>query len=436
MSDVKSITISRQEVRPFDFAKLREEAIGLVQKLSGEIWTDYNVHDPGVTILEQIVFALTELGYRTGFDVQDYLTSADGHIDYESQAMYEPSLVQQSFPVTLDEYSSFFASQICLETSNNHSPNYPENVRFSVGENGYYKVEICMVGSPSDSMGKTVLGMFWDLWREWRCMGDHVSEIHIKWVDKRFRSLITGTKKENSLFPSGTRRDVNTFFPIIELFPAIYREGESAEPLKKYLAPSEFAFGKFLEILNHFPQLFSVNGASLLNLELYNKALDQMLAMFGVQFPKFSIKDMTRLVRCKVLYLKELPKLLLHRSGIAWRRRVELMLGTLHDNLDEFEIFNVDGALENEKAGCIHVVLFCSPKVDEHRKKDVEQFVCHEIPAHLCPVLYWVDKQECNAFADLYNEWIRSIPMKAVMPSRMNAWLVAHHHCVSKRVWL
>ena len=90
MSDVKSITISRQEVRPFDFAKLREEAIELVQKLSGENWTDYNVHDPGVTILEQIVFALTELGYRTGFDVQDYLTSDDGHIDYESQAMYGP----------------------------------------------------------------------------------------------------------------------------------------------------------------------------------------------------------------------------------------------------------------------------------------------------------------------------------------------------------
>ena len=436
MSDIKSITISRQEVRPFDFAKLREEAIELVQKLSGEIWTDFNVHDPGITILEQIVFALTELGYRTGFDVQDYLTSADGHIDYESQAMYERSLVQQSFPVTLEEYSSFFASQIYLEFSGNHSPNYPENVRFSVGENGYYKVEISMVGSPSDSMGESVLEMFWNLWREWRCMGDHVSEIHIKWVEKCFMSLITGPKKESALFPNGTRRDVTLFSPIIELFPAIYREGESAEPLKKYLAPIEFAFGKFLDILDCFPQLFSVNGISLQNLELYNKALDQMLAMFGVQFPKFSFVDLLRLVRCKVLFLKELPKLLLHRSGISWRRRIELMLGILHDNLDELEIFNVDGALENEKAGFIHVVLFCSPKVEDCLKSDVERFVCREIPAHLCPVLYWVDEQEYKAFADIYNEWNRSIPMKAAMPSRMNAWLVAHHHCVSKRVWL
>ena len=436
MSDVKSITISRQEVRPFDFAKLREEAIELVQKLSGEIWTDYNVHDPGVTILEQIVFALTELGYRTGFDVQDYLTSDDGHIDYESQAMYGPSVVKQSFPVTLNEYASFFESRIYLESSGNGSRNYPENVRFSVGENGYYKVEICMIGSPSDSVGKTVLGMFWDLWREWRCMGDHVSEIHIKWVDKRFKSLLSGPKKKCDYLPSGIRRDVTLFSPIIELFPTIYREGASAEPLKKYLAPIEFAFGKFLDILDSFPQLFSVNGISLQNLELYNKALDQMLSMFGVQFPKFGFIDLPRLVRCKVLFLKELPKLLLHRSGISWRRRIELMLGTLHDNLDEFEIFNVDGALENEKAGCIHVVLFCSPRVDDCVKKDVERFVSQEISAHLCPVLYWVDKRECNAFADIYNEWNRSIPMKAVMPLRMNSWLLAHNHCISKRVWL
>lgn len=436
MSEAKSITISRQEVRPFDFAKLREEAIELVQKLSGEIWTDYNVHDPGVTILEQIVFALTELGYRTGFDVKDYLTSVDGHIDYESQALYEPSLVMQPFPVTLNEYAKFFESQIYLESSSNHSRNYPESVRFSVGENGYYKVEICMVGSPSDSMGKTVLGMFWDLWREWRCMGDHVSEIHIKWVDKRFKSLTSSSKKESTLFPRGTHRDVIFSSKIIELFPAIYREGESAEALKKYLAPIEFAFGKFLEILNSLPQLFSVNGLPSQNIELYNKALDQMLAMFGVQFPKFGFIDMPRHVRCKVLFLKELPKLLLHRSGISWRRRMELMLGILHDNLDELEIFNIDGALENEKTGCVHIVLFGGTKVDDGLKKDVERFVCQEIPAHLCPVVYWVEKRECNAFADIYNEWNHSIPMNAIMPSHMNSWLLAHHHCVSKRVWL
>ena len=114
MSELKSITISRQEVRPFDYAAIREEAIGLVQKLSGKIWTDYNAHDPGVTILEQIVFTLTELGYKTGFDVADYLSDASGYIDYDSQAMYAPAYVTQRFPVTLEEYSAVFKKQLYL----------------------------------------------------------------------------------------------------------------------------------------------------------------------------------------------------------------------------------------------------------------------------------------------------------------------------------
>ena len=64
MSGTNLITISRQEERPFDYAALRQKAIEIVQKLSGKIWTDYNAHDPGITILEQIVFALTEVGYK------------------------------------------------------------------------------------------------------------------------------------------------------------------------------------------------------------------------------------------------------------------------------------------------------------------------------------------------------------------------------------
>ncbi len=56
-----------------DYNFLRREGIDLIQKLSGEIWTDYNTHDPGITLLEAICYALTDLGYRTAFDIQDIL---------------------------------------------------------------------------------------------------------------------------------------------------------------------------------------------------------------------------------------------------------------------------------------------------------------------------------------------------------------------------
>ncbi|MCR6650879.1 MAG: hypothetical protein NVV73_04980 [Cellvibrionaceae bacterium] len=88
-----------------DYAALREEAIGIVQKYSGDIWTDYNEHDPGVTILEQFCYALTELSYRAEFPVRDLLTNLiNGEIDARKQALYEPQDILPCNPVTTDDY--------------------------------------------------------------------------------------------------------------------------------------------------------------------------------------------------------------------------------------------------------------------------------------------------------------------------------------------
>jgi hypothetical protein len=56
-----------------DYDFLRKEGIRYAQALSGNIWTDYNEHDPGVTILEQLCYALTELGYKTNFNIEVFL---------------------------------------------------------------------------------------------------------------------------------------------------------------------------------------------------------------------------------------------------------------------------------------------------------------------------------------------------------------------------
>lgn len=451
MSESCSITISRQEVRTFDYATLRQEAIGLAQKLSGKIWTDYNVHDPGVTILEQMVFALTELGYKTGFDVEDYLASFDGNIDYESQALYASALVMQEFPVTLDEYASFFKSRIYCERPITKLRCYPQKVRFAKDDNGCYRVEIYMAGGVDDYVSGEIFERFWRLWRKWRCMGDYVSDLRIKWmggepeyVDYSTRSNVRSADTENDelgeILPTGTYHDVTDLAPIIELFPTIYREGEGAEPLKNYLAPIEFVFKKFLDVLDHFPELFSIRGErsakNIENLERYNCALDQMLAMYGVHFPKFSFIALPRLVSCKVAFLRNLPELLLHRVGYAWRRRVELMLGILRDRLDKIEIFNVDGLLVDEKVGRVHVVMFADENLTRESLDDVEQFICNEIPAHLLPVIYWVPKRESHAFAELYKDWKFDGPMKLTMSPRMVDWLLAHKQFISKKVWL
>lgn len=57
-----------------DYYLLRKDGIGLIEKMSSGIWTDYNTHDPGITILEALCYAITDIAYRTGWDIKDILT--------------------------------------------------------------------------------------------------------------------------------------------------------------------------------------------------------------------------------------------------------------------------------------------------------------------------------------------------------------------------
>src|SRR5438067_5994767 len=61
-----------------DFQLLRREGITHLGELSGQIWTDHNTHDPGITILETLCYALIDLGYRVTLPVEDLLARAPG----------------------------------------------------------------------------------------------------------------------------------------------------------------------------------------------------------------------------------------------------------------------------------------------------------------------------------------------------------------------
>jgi hypothetical protein len=80
-----------------DYAFLRQEGIRLLERLAGAQWTDFNAHDPGITILEQLCYALTDLAYRTGYEIKDLL--ADGGAGLYD-ALYSPAEVLSTSPVT------------------------------------------------------------------------------------------------------------------------------------------------------------------------------------------------------------------------------------------------------------------------------------------------------------------------------------------------
>ena len=101
-----SQTISRniEASHPYGFDRLRKDGIDISQDLSGLEWTDYNHHDPGVTILEQVCFGLTDLIYRTKFDVADYLCDESGSISMSSLGLHAPQDVFFGRPSTAVDY--------------------------------------------------------------------------------------------------------------------------------------------------------------------------------------------------------------------------------------------------------------------------------------------------------------------------------------------
>ncbi len=92
------------ESEPLTFEELRRLGMEYVQELSGQVWTDFNLHDPGVTILEQVCYALTDLAFRSGYDVADILTKENGTIDYKGLGLYLPGQILSCRPVTPTDY--------------------------------------------------------------------------------------------------------------------------------------------------------------------------------------------------------------------------------------------------------------------------------------------------------------------------------------------
>lgn len=57
-----------------NYQLLRREGMRHLERLGSAIWTDFNSHDPGVTMLEVLCYALTDLGYRVQLPEADLFT--------------------------------------------------------------------------------------------------------------------------------------------------------------------------------------------------------------------------------------------------------------------------------------------------------------------------------------------------------------------------
>jgi len=120
----EKLTISKQpsDIPARNYHLLREEGLQHIQLFSRKLWTDYNIHDPGVTSLELLSYAITDLGYRISQPLPDLLERSPQEIREEEEALQAAeteeekaairtlppfptaSQVLPNRPVTVDDY--------------------------------------------------------------------------------------------------------------------------------------------------------------------------------------------------------------------------------------------------------------------------------------------------------------------------------------------
>ncbi|MRX41397.1 hypothetical protein GJU43_19090 [Flavobacterium sp. LC2016-23] len=90
-----------------DFFYLRKKGIEYIEQLGGKLWTDFNSHDPGITMLEMLCYAITDLGMRMNLPIENILASDQKSKDIASQ-FFKASEVLPTSPVTALDYRKLF----------------------------------------------------------------------------------------------------------------------------------------------------------------------------------------------------------------------------------------------------------------------------------------------------------------------------------------
>ena len=102
---IEHLTISNKPLEHpgMDFALLRREGIKHIERLGGQLWTDYNTHDPGITILEQLCYAITDLSYRLDFEMKDLL-APNPDLGESKKQFFTAREILTTNPVTINDY--------------------------------------------------------------------------------------------------------------------------------------------------------------------------------------------------------------------------------------------------------------------------------------------------------------------------------------------
>jgi hypothetical protein len=109
MSTIKTQTAIPKNVSSgddLDFQYLKKIGVEYIQSIGGNLWTDFNTHDPGITILDMLCYAISDLGNRIELPIENLLAKEDG-TGFETQ-FYIAEDILPTRPVTELDYRKLF----------------------------------------------------------------------------------------------------------------------------------------------------------------------------------------------------------------------------------------------------------------------------------------------------------------------------------------
>ncbi len=189
------LTITNEPLEPgMDYARLRAEGQQLIAGLAGHVWTDYNTTEPGITLLESLCYAITDLSYRLGFDIQDLLASGPGSGSSGKQFFSAREILTVN-PLTIPDYrkllidikgvrNAWLEKAVSAETPVVYEP-ATEALMFpydaaDAGQrrelNGLYRVLLELDGNEQEHL---VIHKVWNRLRQFRNVGEDFAEVRV-----------------------------------------------------------------------------------------------------------------------------------------------------------------------------------------------------------------------------------------------------------------
>jgi len=106
---IENITIDKntQSLDDLDFDFLRTQGIAYIESLGSSLWTDYNSHDPGITTLEALCYAITDLGSRMALPMETLLAE-ENNLEYLKEQFLTAEDALPIKPVTAQDYRKLF----------------------------------------------------------------------------------------------------------------------------------------------------------------------------------------------------------------------------------------------------------------------------------------------------------------------------------------